>query len=922
MMNDHDMQGKRRRRPPWPVLDAEWRRPFIRGMLIALVGAVLVGCIIAALAAGVYAHVAAKLPSAEELTVRANTFESTKIYDRNGVLLYEVFDPTGGRRTVVSLQRIPLYVREATIATEDPTFYANPGFNPFSILRALWQNLRQGDIVSGASTITQQLVKNTFLSPEVTYSRKIKEAILAAEITRRYSKDQILEMYLNGVYYGNMAYGLGTAAEVYFGKAVEKLTLAEGALLVGLQQGPALYDPYTSLAAAKIRQGIVLDLMARRGYITRDEARTAPTQELRLAPRRIEMKAPHFVVYVREQLEAQYGTERVDRGGLRVYTTLDMKLQEAAERIVRDKLAEIASFNATNAAVVALNPQNGQILAMLGSADFDNEDIDGQVNVAIRLRQPGSSIKPVNYVAAFERGWTAATFIMDIKTQFPDGANPPYEPKNHDDKEHGPVLVRDALARSLNIPAVKTLQFVTLPGMLEMAHRLGIQSLNRPDYGLSLTLGGGDVTLLELVGAYGAFANGGRRVKPTCILRIEDHSGRRIAEASSAPGPQVLDPRHAYIITSILSDKEARLQTYGPNNPLELSRPAAAKTGTTDDYRDAWTVGYTPDLVSGVWVGNSNGKPMQRIYGGRGAAPIWHDFMEEALRDTPVHGFVMPDGMETAEICPVSGELRSENCPPPRTEIFVAGTAPRESCHMHADVRLCQVSGQRASELCPANVVTTQYYEVYPPEYRAWAEAQGKPQPPFDICSVHTRSPRVEIADPHEGSTVEGIVPVYGSARMDDMHYYQVQYGMGDNPIGWGQVAQQDSGLEDGILAAWDTRALENGLYSLRVVAFDRHGNNGASPAVRLIVVNPTPTATLTPTATSTPTQTATPSASPTATATATPEDTATSVPTATPAIIESPTVPPTAPTMTPSPFPGTEGRETPLPETSPTATQ
>ena len=896
MHNDPDLE--QHKLPPgssWPGEDWHW--PFIKGLLIVILGAGLILCLAFVLASGVYAYVAVKLPSPEELSIRANTFESTKIYDRNGVLLYEVFDPTGGRRTVVPLERIPLFVRQATIATEDPTFYANPGFNPLSILRALWQDLRERTIVSGASTITQQLVKNTFLSPEVTLSRKIKEAVLATEITRRYSKDEILAIYLNQVYYGNMAYGIGTAAEVYFNKAVEKLTLAEAALLVGIPQGPAIYDPYTNLAAAKIRQGIVLDLMVKRGYISREEARKAQLEELHLAPPRIEMKAPHFVVYVREQLEAQYGTGWLYRGGLRVYTTLDMKIQETAERIIREKVASLAELDATNAALVALNPQNGQILAMVGSADFYNKDIDGQVNVVLRLRQPGSAIKPINYVAALERGWTAATFIMDIKTQFPDGTNPPYEPHNHDLKEHGPVLVRDALARSLNIPAVKTLQFVTLPGMLEMAHRLGITSLNRPDYGLSLTLGGGDVTLLELTAAYAAFANGGRRVQPTPILRIEDSTGRLIVRAADEAGEQVLDPRHAYLITSILSDKEARLPTFGPNNALELSRPAAAKTGTTDDYLDAWTVGYTPNLVAGVWVGNSNNKPMKRVFGSRGAAPIWHDFMEEVLRDTPVLDFVMPDGMETAEICPVSGKLRTDKCPPGRQEIFVAGTAPWEPCDIHVDVRLCSVSGQRASAFCPANVVVTQYFEVYPPEYRTWAEAQGKPQPPSDTCQVHTRPPRVEIIEPGEGSTVEGIVPVYGSARIDDFDHCEVQYGIGDNPIGWGQVAWQNFVLEDGILTAWDTRELKNGLYSLRVVAFDRHGNSAASPAVRVTVVNPTPTATPTPTTTHTPTMTPT--------ATMTPESTETPTPTATPSATQTaPVMPSPTPSETATPSP------------------
>jgi len=912
-MNYNGSSPEQYPRPPWRrLLDDDWRGPFIKGMLIVLLAAGLLVFIAAGLALGVYAYVAAKLPPPEELGIRANTFESTKIYDRNGVLLYEVFDPTGGRRTVVPLERIPLYVREATIATEDPTFYANPGFNPLSILRAFWQNLREGEIVSGASTITQQLVKNTFLSPEVTLSRKIKEAILATEITRRYSKDEILEIYLNQVYYGNLAYGIGTAAEVYFGKSVEDLTLAEAALLAGIPQGPAIYDPYTNLAGAKIRQGIVLDLMVRRGYISREEANKAQREELHFVPQRIEMKAPHFVVYVREQLEAQYGTEMVYRGGLRVYTTLDMKMQETAERIIQEKIADLQKLHATNAALVALDPHNGQILAMVGSADFYNKDIDGQVNVALRPRQPGSAIKPINYVAAFERGWTAATLIMDVTTEFPDGANPPYVPHNHDKKEHGPVLVRDALARSLNIPAVKTLQFVTIPGMLEMAHRLGITSLNRPDYGLSLTLGGGDVTLLELSAAYAAFANGGRRVRPTPILRIEDSNGRVIAQAANEPGQQVLDPRHAYLITSILSDNEARLPTFGPHNVLELSRPAAVKTGTTDDYHDAWTIGYTPDLVTGVWVGNSDNTPMNRVYGSRGAGPIWHDFMEEVLRDTPVHDFVMPEGMETAEICPISGKLRTDKCPPGRKEIFVAGTAPKEPCDMHVDVRICSVSGKRASEFCPDNVVITKFFEVYPPEYRAWAEAHGKPQPPIDTCDVHTRPPRVEIVEPRDGSVVEGIVPIYGSARIDDFGYYEVQYGIGDNPIGWARIAQQNFALEDGVLAAWNTQKLKNGVYSLRVVVFDRHGNRAASPSVRVTVLNPTPTTTLTPTLTGTPTLTPTLTATPMSTETYTP----TATPTATRPTLATPT--PTA-SLTPSPTLG--ATSTPLPTPSASAT-
>jgi 1A family penicillin-binding protein len=920
MSNLHP-DAQRTYRVPIPSPGRDWRRPFIKGLLIVLLGSMLLLCLASALAASAYAYVARDLPSPEELRIRANIFESTKIYDRNGLLLYEIFDPSGGRRTVVPLERIPLYLQQATIATEDPTFYDNPGFSPRHILRAFWQNFREGTIVSGASTITQQVVKNTFLSPEVTWSRKIKEAILATEVTRRYSKDEILEIYLNQSYYGNMAYGIGTAAEVYFNKPVEQLRLAEATMLAGIPQGPAIYDPYTNLAGAKIRQGIVLDLMVKRGYLTPAEAQIVMTEELQFAPRQLEMRAPHFVVYVREQLEAEYGTDVIYRGGLRVYTTLDMTLQEAAERIVQQQVSELADLHATNAALVALDPQSGQILAMVGSADFYNDDIDGQVNVALRPRQPGSSIKPITYAAAFERGWTAATFIMDITTEFPDGANPPYVPHNHDNQEHGPVLVRGALARSLNIPAVKTLQFVTLPGMLEMANRLGIASLNRPDYGLSLTLGGGDVTLLEMSAAYGTFANGGRRLQPTGILRIEDNSGRIIRQAPDEAGQQVLDARHAYLITSILADKEARLPTFGPNNVLELSRPAAAKTGTTDDYRDAWTIGYTPDLVTGVWVGNADNTPMERVYGSRGAGPIWHAFMEEALRDRPVREFAMPSGMEVVEICPISGKLRTDKCPSAQKEIFISGTAPTEPCDIHVDVQICSVSGQRASEFCPQNVVRTQFFEVYPPEFRSWAEANGKPQPPSETCQVHKRAPRVELTQPRDGDVVEGIVPIYGSARIDDLAHYEVQYGMGETPLGWGQVARNNMSLEDGVLATWDTRQLENGLHAIRVVVFDHYGNSAASPAVRVRVANPTPT--VSPTPTSTPTVTITTTATVTHTSTPTASETPelTSTPTAMPPTYTPMALTPTATTTAPPPPTATPTATQPLPTATPTAT-
>jgi len=871
-----------------------------------------------------YANIALRLPSPDELGVRSADFVSTKIYDRQGGLLYELFDPQWGRRTKVSLEHISPYLIQATIATEDRYFYQHPGFDPLGIARAIWYAINEREVVSGASTITQQVARNVLLSPvertQRTLSRKIREAILAAEITRRYPKDTILEIYLNDIFYGNLAYGIEAAAETYFDKSADQLSLAEAALLAGLPQAPALHDPYGNPDDAKARQGVVLDLMAEAGYITPVQAEAAKAEELEYVPLSFPIRAPHFVMYVRQLLERKYGAEALYKGGLRVYTTLDPRLQAIAERVAEEHVQSLAEKHVTNAALVALKPNTGEILAMLGSVDFFDEKIDGQVNVALRLRQPGSSIKPVTYVAAFEKGWTPATLIWDVPTEFPDGANPPYKPTNYDDKFHGPVLLRTALGSSYNVPAVKALQFVGLPDMLAMAQHLGITSLNRPDYGLSLTLGGGDVTLFEMVGAYAVFANGGVRVPPVAIACVEDSEGRVIAETSppkpalseveglggieGGQGEQVISPQHAYLITHILADNEARTPAFGPDSVLKLSRPAAAKTGTTDDWHDARTIGYTPDLVCGVWVGNSDNSAMDRVAGAGGAGPLWHSFMEEALAGTPPRDFDRPSGIVTAEICADSGAKPSQVCPRRRTEIFVAGTEPGDpSQDFHQLVRICTVTGQRATEFCPEDVVVEKYFEVYPEEYRWWAEEHGIEQPPADFCSLHTGPTEVAIFQPAEGQVVEGVVPVIGRVRMPDFDHYDVQYGVGPDPIGWGWVSGPHLALvEDGVLTEWDTRGTGNGLKTLKVVAFDHQGHT-AEARVQVVVNNPTPTPTLTPTVTPTPTEMPTPTITPTPTPTETPTATLTptETPTLTPTSTPTPTITPT-PTVTPTP--------------------
>ncbi len=561
------------------------------------------------------------------------TAQTTKIYDRNGVLLYDLVDEDTGMRQEVPLSEISPLVISATIATEDASFYTNPGVDPVGIVRAISINL-SGDGQSGGSTITQQLVRQIFMSREErqerTLSRKIKEATLAVEMTQNYSKDEILEMYLNQNYYGHRAYGIEAAARTYFGKSARELDLAEAALLAGLPQAPSEYDPIINPDAAKRRQAIVLDLMAKQGMISQQQADQAKAETIYLRPYKPVLKAPHWVYYIKEYIEKKYGPDALE-AGLKIYTSLDLRVQEAAEQVARDRIEDLRKQKATNAAIVVMKPRTGEILAMVGSVDYYNQEIDGQVNVATRERQPGSSFKPITYVTAFKKGWTPATTILDSLTAFPNPGQKPYVPNNYDGRDHGWVTVRDALANSYNIPAVKALQFAGIQDVIDTAHDMGITGLNRglDWYGLSLTLGGGEVTLLDMTTAYSTFANGGLAVAPNPIIRIEDSQNRVVFQLEdNPPGRQVLDPRLAYMITSILSDNRARTPMFGANSPLRTSFPSAAKTGTTDNNRDSWTLGYTPNLTVGVWVGNSDNSEMLRVTGAIGAAVIWHNMME------------------------------------------------------------------------------------------------------------------------------------------------------------------------------------------------------------------------------------------------------------------------------------------------------
>ena len=662
----------------------------LRPLLILILVLAAVALLILGAIAVTYVRIASILPPPDELVDRANTFKTTTIYDREGHVIYEVFPADAGRRILVPLADISPHLINATLAVEDPNFYRHPGVDPVGIARAIYYILRQDATQPGGSSIVQQLVKLTYLSSERTLERKLKEAVLAIEINRRYPKDTILEIYLNHIFYGNLAYGIETAARTYFGKPASDLTLAEASLLAGIPQRPGDYDPYTHWEAVRNRQADVLRLMVEHGFITPGEATRAwmafadKAPEEVLAQPKADFRYPHFVLMVRQELEATYGPEVVTKGGLRVYTTLDPRLQEAAEQAVREGIRDLAKRKARagNAALVALDPDTGEVLALVGSADYNNEAIDGQVNMAVVPRQTGSVIKPLDYLATFEMPedyWTPATIILDEPTEFPDGpGRPPYVPRNYDGKFHGPVSVRSALANSYNIPAVKALQHAGIPALKDLAQRLGISTLTREDYGLSLALGSGEVSLLEMTNAYAAFANGGQRLEPHLILRVETQDGDLLADASQPYQVRAIEPAHAFLITSILSDREARRPAFGrAARWLELpDRPVAAKTGTTNDVRDGWTIGYTPQLVAGVWVGNTDNTPMKGVSGVSSAAPIWRAFMMAAHEGLPVQEFQRPSDVVQLAICEETGQLATPDCEKTRLEYFKSDQLP------------------------------------------------------------------------------------------------------------------------------------------------------------------------------------------------------------------------------------------------------
>ena len=592
------------------------------------IGMVLAGVLIASFLIYLY-----QTPSAKQL-VKRNSAQTSIIYDRTGQhVLYEIHGEYN--RKILAHDQIPDTIRIATIAAEDKNFYHHPGIDFLAIARAFEVNLRSHDIRQGGSTITQQLARNLFLTRDKTLLRKYLETIIAFKIEMNFSKEQILDMYLNEVPYGSNAYGIESASETFFNKDAKDLTLDEAAFIAALPKAPSYYSPYNAHKDDLIkRQKNILKKVKKMELLPKDQIDKAISENTfaKLIPFKQPIEAPHFVFYVIEQLEKKYKEDFLETGGLRVYTTLDWNMQKEAEKSVADGAEKNKSRNASNAALVAIDPKTGEILAMVGSKNYFDQSIDGQVNVTIMPRQPGSSFKPIVYSAAFERGYQPETPIVDDLTNFgPDGSGRNYIPKNYDGKFHGAMTMRQALARSLNVPAVKTLALIGLPSGIEMAKRLGITTLDeKRNYGLAFAIGGAEVKLLDLTSVFSVFANDGKRNPPESILAIIQGKEKYV---SSRNEKMVLNPDIARKIDSILSDNEARTPTFGPKSSIFIpGRTVAAKTGTAQEFRDVWTIGFTPSIAVGVWAGNNDHSPMAA--GADGiftAAPIWRDFMDKIL---------------------------------------------------------------------------------------------------------------------------------------------------------------------------------------------------------------------------------------------------------------------------------------------------
>jgi len=639
-------------------------------------------CILIAL---FYWYILRDLPSPIKLASQ-NIPQSTQIYDRNGILLYTIYNKKN--QTFLPLNEVPKSVQQATVAIEDKDFYKHGPIDFRGIARALFTIVFHKQI-QGGSTITQQLVKNTLLTPERTIIRKMRETVLAFATELLYPKDKILELYLNQIPYGGTSYGIEAASQTYFGKHAQDLDLAQSALLAGLPEAPTTFSPFGSHPElAKNRQLLVLQAMEEQGYITKNQQDIALNEPLKYEQVADIIQAPHFSLYIKDLLIKRYGEQQVEEGGLKVITSLDLSIQNMAQDTVATEIGKLKDYHVTNGAAVVTKPGTGEILAMVGSKDYFDSSIDGNVNVTLALRQPGSSIKPINYALGLSKGYTAATPFIDQPTCFPNPGHEPYCPLNYDGKFHGVQQMRFALGNSFNIPAVKMLKVNGVDSMIATASAMGINTFEDASrYGLSLTLGGGEVTMLDMATAFGVLANGGYRINLRPILKVIDHTGKTLEEYKPLESPifgtKVLPPGVAYIISDMLSDNGARLIEFGPSSALVIAKhKVPVKTGTTNDFRDNWTIGYTPSYVVTTWVGNNDNSQMNGLASGiTGAAPIWHNIITQLIQDKPDEFLPKPSNVIQKAVCSTSGLIPppdgTPNRCPVRFEYFISGTEPK-----------------------------------------------------------------------------------------------------------------------------------------------------------------------------------------------------------------------------------------------------
>ncbi len=793
----------------------------INGAIIGILGAGIAGV-------AFVSWVSRDLPDPNKIIDREIPL-TTKMYDRTGkTVLYEIHGAE--KRTAINLSEIPKYAIHATITAEDRGFYEHRGFSITGIIRSILKNILSNEKVGG-STITQQLVKNAILTSEKTYTRKAKELILSYQIEKKFSKDDILKMYFNEIPYGSVVYGIEAAAQTFFGKSAKDITLAEAAILAAIPQAPTYYSP-TGNNTDKLsdRQKWVLDSMVKLGYITSEEAQAAKKKKIISRKPLENIIAPHFVMFIKEYLTEKYGEKTVGEGGLKIITTIDLDKQKFAENAIGERVEKNKEYGASNAALLSLDPKNGQILAMVGSVDYFNDEIDGQVNVTTRTRQPGSSFKPIVYAAAFKKGYTPQTVLFDVETKFINFDGKEYAPKNYDLKEHGPVTLRQALAGSLNIPAVKVIYLTGINNVLDLADEVGYTTLkDRWRFGLSLVLGGGEVRLLEHANAFAVFAREGEFHPTTGVLRVENKDGE-ILEEYKEEKSKVLETEVARQITSILSDNSARSFIFGENNSLTLKdRAVAAKTGTTNDYRDAWTLGYTPSLVTGVWVGNNDFSAMKRgADGSVVAAPIWNAYMSAALANTPVENFIQPEpntlnnpvlngsmkeGIK-ARVDKISGKLATEYTPADFIE-------ERTFRVLHSILYYINKDDPQGDP--PKDPAADPQYEIWEFAIQDWGKRNNiiSEEPPTEYDDIHTpeNQPTVAIFSPQNNAAIDSRNIFIDTKAYSPRGIQKMEYYLGGKLIG-------EKYFEPYSLSVLlDNNDIPNGSTTLRVSAYDEVGS-------------------------------------------------------------------------------------------------